>query len=292
MVDNFMVCVDRVLIPNSTCVDLVNNGGIINGDSDQRPSSTSDDDVDGDESRSTSTGIAGNFNALEKKSKNKNKAKEIVECRVCQEEDEVHSMEAPCACNGTLKFAHRRCIQRWCNKKGDITCEICNQVFSPNYSLPPARSSDVMTIDIRWLYKHLRLYLSNNGSLASDLSLVIRQWGSHLDLRESHLLALAAAEHRLLQAEYEDYTDENSSGIACVCSIAVITLLIVLVIRQTLTIARFAGLVQGPSTFNIDEGTGAMNSSLIWLADTKELIFVTSFRFHFFNLLVFYCHAT
>ncbi|XP_024024640.1 uncharacterized protein LOC21403304 isoform X2 [Morus notabilis] len=226
MVDNFMVCVDRVLIPNSTCVDLVNNGGIINGDSDQRPSSTSDDDVDGDESRSTSTGIAGNFNALEKKSKNKNKAKEIVECRVCQEEDEVHSMEAPCACNGTLKFAHRRCIQRWCNKKGDITCEICNQVFSPNYSLPPARSSDVMTIDIR-------------------------QWGSHLDLRESHLLALAAAEHRLLQAEYEDYTDENSSGIACVCSIAVITLLIVLVIRQTLTIARFAGLVQGPSTFNV-----------------------------------------
>lgn len=75
----------------------------------------------------------------------------------------------------------------------------------------------------RWLYKHPRLYLSNNGSLASDLSLVIRQWGSHLDLRESHLLALAAAEHRLLQAEYEDYTDENSSGIACVCSVAVIT---------------------------------------------------------------------
>lgn len=26
-----------------------------------------------------------------------------VECRICQEEDEVHNMEAPCACNGTLK---------------------------------------------------------------------------------------------------------------------------------------------------------------------------------------------
>lgn len=111
-----------------------------------------------------------------------------------------------------------------------------------------------------------------------DLSLVFRQWGSHLDLHNSHLLAIAAAEHRLLQAEYEDYTDANSSGIACLCSIAVITvskqtqfksyyhlfcvskliyvslhvqLLIVLVIRQTLMIARFAGLLQGSSTFNV-----------------------------------------
>lgn len=31
-----------------------------------------------------------------------------------------------CICN--VQFAHRKCIQRWCNKKGNITCEICNQV--------------------------------------------------------------------------------------------------------------------------------------------------------------------
>lgn len=74
----------------------------------------------------------------------------VRECRICQEEDEETDMEAPCACNGTLKFAHRKCIQKWCNKKGDITCEICNKVFSPNYTLPPARSNpDVMAIDIR-----------------------------------------------------------------------------------------------------------------------------------------------
>ncbi|XP_051126524.1 uncharacterized protein LOC127248288 isoform X2 [Andrographis paniculata] len=52
------------------------------------------------------------------------------------------------------EFAHRKCIQRWCNKKGDTTCEICNQVFSPNYTCPPPppqprSNSDVMTIDIR-----------------------------------------------------------------------------------------------------------------------------------------------
>ncbi|CAM8987423.1 unnamed protein product [Rhodiola kirilowii] len=25
------------------------------------------------------------------------------------------------------KFAHRQCVQRWCNEKRDITCEICHQ---------------------------------------------------------------------------------------------------------------------------------------------------------------------
>ena len=27
-----------------------------------------------------------------------------------------------------IQFAHRKCVQRWCNEKGDITCEICHQV--------------------------------------------------------------------------------------------------------------------------------------------------------------------
>ncbi|KAI7979182.1 hypothetical protein LOK49_Contig464G00001 [Camellia lanceoleosa] len=52
------------------------------------------------------------------------------------------------------QFAHRKCIQRWCNKKGDITCEIWSQVYSPNYILPPKSCSpEVMAIDIRqpWL---------------------------------------------------------------------------------------------------------------------------------------------
>lgn len=27
-----------------------------------------------------------------------------------------------------LQYAHRKCVQHWCNEKGDITCEICHQV--------------------------------------------------------------------------------------------------------------------------------------------------------------------
>lgn len=98
-----MVCVDRVIVTNSPplCFDPVNNGGTVSSrDSHhQRPSSN----PDGDES-ATPTGLAGSVVSFENNNnKNKNKAKEIVECRVCQEEDDVLSMEAPCACNGTLK---------------------------------------------------------------------------------------------------------------------------------------------------------------------------------------------
>ncbi|KAL6325482.1 hypothetical protein AAG906_023327 [Vitis piasezkii] len=59
------------------------------------------------------------------------------ECRICQEDDHVQNMEAPCACNGSLKYAHRKCIQRWCNEKKSIVCEICQQMYQPSYTCPP-----------------------------------------------------------------------------------------------------------------------------------------------------------
>lgn len=29
------------------------------------------------------------------------------------------------------QYAHRKCVQRWCNEKGNIICEICHQVCLP-----------------------------------------------------------------------------------------------------------------------------------------------------------------
>eukprot|EP00268_Persea_americana_P069543 TRINITY_DN9895_c1_g2_i1.p1 TRINITY_DN9895_c1_g2~~TRINITY_DN9895_c1_g2_i1.p1 ORF type:complete len:176 (+),score=26.11 TRINITY_DN9895_c1_g2_i1:1525-2052(+) len=56
--------------------------------------------------------------------------RKLVECRICHDEDEDSNMETPCSCCGSLKYAHRKCVQRWCNEKGDIICEICRQVIS------------------------------------------------------------------------------------------------------------------------------------------------------------------
>ncbi|KAJ9701695.1 hypothetical protein PVL29_006881 [Vitis rotundifolia] len=214
MVDDFMVCVDRIIA--SACFESVNGGGGGGG-------------VRGEGSENvcavTNSGGGGGEGCSKKEGGMVKGGGVVVECRICQEEDEEHAMEAPCACNGTLKFAHRKCIQRWCNKKGDTTCEICNQVFSPNYSLPPARiNPDVMTIDIR------------------------QAWGPHIDLRDPHFLALAAAERQLLQSEYEDYAVANTGSIACLRSVALI-LLIVLLIRQALMVTRDSGMVQESSIF-------------------------------------------
>ncbi|KAI5399053.1 hypothetical protein KIW84_064427 [Lathyrus oleraceus] len=73
-------------------------------------------------------------------------------CRICHEEEfeSFKSLEAPCACSGTVKFAHRDCIQTWCNEKGNTTCEICLQQYEPGYTAPAPKkcknSNEVMTI--------------------------------------------------------------------------------------------------------------------------------------------------
>ncbi|KEH23468.1 RING/FYVE/PHD zinc finger protein [Medicago truncatula] len=61
-----------------------------------------------------------------------------VQCRICHDEDEDLNMDTPCSCCGTLKYAHRICVQRWCNEKGDTTCEICQQQLKGYTAPPPA----------------------------------------------------------------------------------------------------------------------------------------------------------
>lgn len=69
----------------------------------------------------------------------------ISRCRICHEEEFESSkaLEAPCSCSGTVKFAHRDCIQRWCNEKGNTTCEICLQQYEPGYTAPPPKKSEI-----------------------------------------------------------------------------------------------------------------------------------------------------
>ncbi|XP_071724768.1 uncharacterized protein [Rutidosis leptorrhynchoides] len=66
----------------------------------------------------------------------------VAHCRICHEEEfeSCKSLEVPCACSGTVKFAHRDCIQKWCNEKGNTTCEICLQEYEPGYTVPSKKS--------------------------------------------------------------------------------------------------------------------------------------------------------
>ncbi|ONK67579.1 uncharacterized protein A4U43_C05F1500 [Asparagus officinalis] len=94
-------------------------------------------------------------------------------CRICHEEEEESSagMESPCACSGSLKFAHRGCIQRWCNERGSSVCEICLQKFEPGYTVPPKLALLDIDVTIRGSLEATSLnYESENTELIAEES--------------------------------------------------------------------------------------------------------------------------
>ncbi|KAG6520362.1 hypothetical protein ZIOFF_017411 [Zingiber officinale] len=278
----FMVCIDR-LVGSESCIVPAN--GVVNGGF----GGASPGEGEGGRA-AVVVGCPGNINRSSRGKKKKDKevgGRVVVECRICQEEGEEEDMEIPCACNGTLKFAHRKCIQRWCDKKGNITCEICNQAFGPNYTAPPIRpSSDVLAIDISsaleflgisHVFQHshavnvgLNSYIENG----LHINLVVDRPGFHvrynadrmpgddwdtlIDLRDPHFLAIAAAQQDLLN-DYEDYATENANGIAC-CRVITLILMLLLLLRNILVVMKNIEMVQDISTlFNVN------NFGVCWL---------------------------
>ncbi|KAJ1289658.1 hypothetical protein BS78_02G181400 [Paspalum vaginatum] len=137
---------------------------------------------------------------------------QVVECRICQEEDSIKNLESPCACTGSLKYAHRACVQRWCNEKGDVTCEICHEPYEHGYTAPPRAHPDETTIDI-----------SGGWTIT----------GTAFDLRDPRILAVA--QNHIMEAEYDDYSATNAST-ATFCRSAALVLMALLLLRHALTL--------------------------------------------------------
>ncbi|KAJ0975289.1 hypothetical protein J5N97_017254 [Dioscorea zingiberensis] len=137
---------------------------------------------------------------------------QTVECRICQEEDDIKNLETPCACSGSLKGMCSALV----HEKGDITCEICHESYKPGYTAPPRPQPDEATIDI-------------NGGWTIT--------GAPLDLRDPRILAMAAAQRHFLEAEYDEYAATNASG-AAFCRSAVLILMALLLLRHALSITN------------------------------------------------------
>ncbi|XP_010243775.1 PREDICTED: uncharacterized protein LOC104587750 [Nelumbo nucifera] len=139
--------------------------------------------------------------------------RKLVECRICQDEDVDSNMETPCACCGSLKYAHRRCIQRWCNEKGDTMCEICHQQFKPGYTAPPQ------------LFRYGGIPMNFRGN-----------WEiSRRDLHNPQFIAMVATDRDFLDPDYDEYTVSTSRSLMC-CRIVAIIFMVLLVLRHTLPI--------------------------------------------------------
>ncbi|KAJ4974147.1 hypothetical protein NE237_007321 [Protea cynaroides] len=135
----------------------------------------------------------------------------LVECRICQDDDYDSNMETPCSCCGSLKYAHRRCIQRWCDEKGDTICEICNQQFKPGYTAPPK------------LFRYGGIPMNFRGN-----------WEiSRRDLRNPQFIAMVATDRNFLDPDHNEYSAATSKTLLC-CRIVAIIFMVVLVLRHSL----------------------------------------------------------
>ncbi|KAH9777836.1 RING-CH-type domain-containing protein [Citrus sinensis] len=208
MSDHLVLCVDRLLTPDS----LPSMQGT--------ESSASSEEGSSSHSVDSPACVISMKEAEEHDVSNEEEPLiQTVECRICQEEDSIKNLEVPCSCSGSLKYAHRKCVQRWCNEKGDVTCEICHQPYQPGYTAPPPPPHEAWTVS-----------------------------GTPLDLHDPRLVAMAAAERHLLDAEYDEYADTNASG-AAFCRSAALILMALLLLRHALTLTNSDDGEDDASTF-------------------------------------------
>ncbi|KAL8250018.1 hypothetical protein R6Q59_033711 [Mikania micrantha] len=159
--------------------------------------------------------------------------KKLVECRICHDEDEDSNMETPCACCGSLKHAHRGCVQRWCNEKGNTVCEICLQPFKPGYtSPPPLFHCDGVPMNFR--------PVAGGGGWSATFELsTLTSWArgnweiSRRDLYNLQFSATGSADHD--EPDFDDYITLSSKSLIC-CRVVAIIFLTLLVLRHTLPI--------------------------------------------------------
>lgn len=134
--------------------------------------------------------------------------RKMVECRICQDEDEDANMESPCSCCGSLKYAHRRCIQRWCNEKGDTVCEICHQPFTPGYTAPPP------------LFRF------------RDIQMNFREI-TQRDLNNPRFIAMVSTNRDFLDPDYDEYAASTARSLVC-CRMVSVIFMLLLILRHTL----------------------------------------------------------
>ncbi|XP_020218413.1 uncharacterized protein LOC109801714 [Cajanus cajan] len=139
----------------------------------------------------------------------------LAECRICHDEDEESNMDTPCSCCGTLKYAHQKCVQRWCNEKGDTTCEICQQQLKPGYTAHPPPLSH---------YGGSPINLGDNWEI------------SRRDLHNRQFIAMFSADHHeFLELDLEYSSTPSRRSIIC-CRIVAIIFIVLLLLRHTLPI--------------------------------------------------------
>ncbi|CAL9776859.1 unnamed protein product [Musa acuminata subsp. burmannicoides] len=180
----------------------------------------------------------------------------LVECRICQEEDEDCNLEIPCSCCGSLKalscklykvielcavevfssfcvigypllvvqYAHRKCVQRWCNEKGDTVCEICLKEFKPDYTAPPPKL---------FHYGSIPMNFRGNWEITRE------------DFDDSRIITLFPSERDTMRSSYDDLSALSTRSTTVCCQTVAITFMLLLLLRHMLPLV-ISGTEQHP----------------------------------------------
>nr|CAB3447002.1 unnamed protein product [Digitaria exilis] len=103
------------------------------------------------------------------------------------------------------------------NLESPCACSGSLKSYKPGYIAPPQVHHDETTIEI------------SGGDWTIS--------GTHLDLHDPRILAMAAAQHSLLEDEYDEYTATNNNA-AAFCRSIFLILMALLLLRHTLTITN------------------------------------------------------
>ncbi|KAK9055860.1 hypothetical protein SSX86_026947 [Deinandra increscens subsp. villosa] len=169
-------------------------------------------------------------------------ASEIICCRICHEAEfeTSKSLEAPCSCSGTVKFAHRDCVQRWCDEKGNTNCEICLQKFEPGYSAPPPKKVPQDThVAIRCLQFNWQLIVSFRSEISLSIWQIMRKVLEASRTTENLVIvAIAEEEEGLFEREYAECSS-TADATASMCRTLALIFTILLLARH------FIGVLMG-----------------------------------------------
>ncbi|KAK9747623.1 hypothetical protein RND81_02G003900 [Saponaria officinalis] len=132
-------------------------------------------------------------------------------CKICHEADYESSrkLEAPCACTGTIKFAHRECIQRWCDEKGDITCEICLKKYEQGYTAIPKQPKKILIFDEVVDFRGSMEMQREEVESEDILEIIACSSAIHKALSYCKTFALIVTAFLLLRHVIEVFTQEN-----------------------------------------------------------------------------------
>ena len=94
-------------------------------------------------------------------------------CRICH--DNTGTMIAPCLCDGTLKFVHQDCLQKWLKHSRKLHCTICQFKYEMGQQISIMKFLKSMSCDFRmWMLLCFIMLLTMTAFVAFLLILLVK----------------------------------------------------------------------------------------------------------------------